>query len=538
MTTAIHVIRARCQGPIILLAVWLGLTACTGDHQRIRTDFRTGQQSLDSWLDDTLIPYLIQQFGRHPRFRSEPILLVRMQSDNVLPQIDDLTWQIRQRITDALLEQPGLNLAWRPSSRNPQYSQSLDDIVCDAHNDVNYYIGIDSSLNPTGRQLHVKVRALNLAENKWVSGFGKSWQGTPTRAHLNALNRLHVDEHLRGQRPLPFSAQQPDLLAAYLARNLSCLLRQSSVDQRVVYVSPPNERSPDTVKTALGIIGRYLARFKEVEVTDDPSQANVTLVAAIHSIDQDLHQIWISARQRRGEIYLPGAGTEAYLTLETADGNPSEPPRTKTQTASSSPLPPDREKLGDQPIISTFDLLTPHENQHCQHIKDWQTGVRRVASNQTLVTGSCLAVEVRTTVPAHIFLIGQDARGELSQVFPNECDAPPARLAGLHPGGRFRFPVDTDSRSGILQLAGPPGTEHIYAIAVTEPGLAGRLNERMKGIQGLCRPGDGYPSILRPGSLRLPHERVDRWQNYLSWLSDNHPGMMDWRKIQFRHAGL
>ncbi len=529
---------ARLHWAIMLFTVWLGLTACAGNQQAFRTDSGARQLSLDLWLDKTLIPYLIQQLDQHPRFRSQPVLLVRMQGDNVLPQIDDLTWQIRQRITDAMLKQPGLDLAWRPSSSDWQHPQSLDDIPCGEYDEVNYYIGIDCGLSRNGQQLHVKVRALNLAENKWVSGFGRSWHGTPTREQIDALERLHVDEHLRGRRPLPFSSQQPDMLAAYLARNLSCLLQQGQSEVPVVYVSRPDENLPETFKTALDIVGRYLARFKEVEVTDKPSRANVTIVATIHAIDRRLHQVWISARQRRGDIYLPGAGTEAYVDLEAADNRPPEIARREADRASSLPLTPDRANTEQFPIISTFDLVTPLDPLRCDYRMDWQSGIRRVTSNQTLMSGSCLAVEVRTSVPAYIFLVGQDARGELSQVFPNDCATPGSRLPWLHPGGRFRFPADYDSASGILQLAGPPGTERIYAIAITAAGLAGRFEDRMKPVQGICESGDGYPAILQSGGLRRPHERIDRWQNYLSWLSDNHPGMMDWREIRFRHGGM
>ena len=71
--------------------------------------------SLDKWLEDTLIPYLVQQFGEHPRFKGQPILLVRMHSDNVQPRIDELTDHIREKIIDSLVREPGLDLYWRPS---------------------------------------------------------------------------------------------------------------------------------------------------------------------------------------------------------------------------------------------------------------------------------------------------------------------------------------------------------------------------------------------------------------------------------------
>ena len=111
--------------PAVVLLIWLGLSACAGQPQLHEIDPDTGQSSLDFWLEKTLIPYLLQQFDQHPRFRGQPVLLVRMQGENVTPHIDDLTAQIRQKITDALLKRPGLDLAWRPAFQPWKHYQGI-----------------------------------------------------------------------------------------------------------------------------------------------------------------------------------------------------------------------------------------------------------------------------------------------------------------------------------------------------------------------------------------------------------------------------
>lgn len=527
--------RTRIHWPMVLLALWLGMTACAGSRGAFRTDFGSGQNSLDLWLDQALIPYLIAQFDRHPRFRAQPVMLVRMQDENVLPRIDELTEQIRQKITDAMLKQPGLELAWRPSVQSWQHHQRLEDISCSAYNDVRYYVGIDAGLAQAGRQLYVKVRGLNLAENKWITGFGKSWQGVPTEEHKKALSREHVDEHLLGLRPLPFSEQQPDMLAAYLARNLSCLLQQGEADALVVYVDRADVSRPQTFRTALDLLGRYLARFREVEVTDDPDQANVTIVAAIHAIDQRLHQVWVSARLREGDKYLRGAGTEAYITLEAFNERPLDTARVDVNTVSASPLQPFRDRSEHLQIITTFDLLKAPDQRYCANGSNRRSGVKRVDSREILFSGSCVTIEAEISAPAYLFLMGQDATGELSRVFPSDCLFPDRPVARMHPAGRFRFPADSESPDGVLQIGGTPGMESIYAVAITAAGLAGMFAERIKNIQGVCRSGAKYPHMLESASLRFPHERVQRWQNYLTWLSQNHPQMVDWREIRFQH---
>jgi len=83
--------------PVIALCICMGVSACTRSYAVLDIDPWSDAHSLDSWLEDALIPYLVQQLGRHPRFKGQPVLLVRMQGDNVRPRIDDLTDQIRQK---------------------------------------------------------------------------------------------------------------------------------------------------------------------------------------------------------------------------------------------------------------------------------------------------------------------------------------------------------------------------------------------------------------------------------------------------------
>jgi hypothetical protein len=520
---------------MVVIFMMLFLAACAGYQRHRENDVDPGQPGLESWIEKTLIPYLTQQLSRHPRFKDQPVLMVRMRGDNVLSRIDDLTEQIRVKITDALLKKNGLDLSWRPAYRPWQHYRRLEEISCGNDGKVRYYIGIETGLSKVNRKLHVKVKALNLDEQKWVSGFGRSWTGMPTRDQLEALGREHPDDHLLGMRPSPFSDRQPDMLAAYLARNLSCLLRRGESDELVVYVAPPAPGYPRAIKTAMKLVGRYLTRFREIDVTDDPDRANVTLVSAIHyiDIDKDLHQVWISARQKEGGIYLPGAETEAYVLLGsghekmTADLNHVKP------TSSISPY----EEMPDiSQIITSLELLIPLNQKSCKHESPWESGMQRVAINGTLPTGSCLAVEMEVKKSAYVFLFSQDARGDLSRIYPSDCPAAGPDIGLLQPGELFRFPSSrSDLQAAVLEFEGSPGTERIYAIAITTPRLAAIFADRMIKLQDLCRSGNVYPDMLATDERQHPHERIQRWQNYLDWLTHNNSGLVEWRELVFQH---
>ena len=517
--------------PVVALCIWLGLYACTRHHVAPEVDQRSNASSLDIWLDDTLIPYLAQQFARHPRFKGQPVLLVRMQGDNVEPRIDDLTDHIRQKIMDALLRQPGLDISWRPAIRPYKHHINLENISCEDFRKTHYYVGIDCGLTRVERQLYVKVRALNVVEKKWVSGFGKSWQGASTAVQRDALNREHPDDYLRGLRPLPFSDRQPDLLAAYLARNLSCLMRQGQEDDPVVYVENVARHTPKVFHTTMELVGKYLARFREVEVTDNPGQANVTVVSEIHTIHQNLHQVWVAARYAKEATYLPGAETEAYVLIDSPK-----------QTAVADKLPynsakPDRppDQVRTPFLISSFGLLTPIETAVCATDTPWISGLRRVESAAHLPSGGCLAIEISLFAAAYVFLVGQDADGKQTTLFPSDCPAFRNITALRRPGNLFRFPPLSTPDQGILMLDGSPGMERVYAIAITEKDLADRFAYRLAEHRGLCRPAKSAENIGSVGFPVSSDERIQHWQKYLNHLSEQFPGIVEWREILFWH---
>ena len=517
--------------PVVALCICMGLAACSHNYTVRDKDPRSDVPSLDIWLDDTLIPYLVLQLGRHPRFKGQPVLLVRMQDDQIQPHIDDLTDQIRQKIMDALLKQPGLDLSWRPAIRPWRHHRNLEEVSCGDIRKIHYYVGIDCGLTKVEGRIYVKVRALNLVEQKWVSGFGKSWQGAPTAAQRAALDRVHPDVHVRGLRPLPFSDRQPDLLAAYLARNLSCLVRQGEEDDPVVYVNPVALNSPTVFQTTMGLVGKYLARFREVEVTDDPTQANVTVVTEIHAIHQNLHQIWVAARHHRGAKYLPGAETEAYVLMDT---------QMQTAVAGSLPQkPPERHRPMQQvnapSLISSFDLLTPLDPGLCGTNTPWMAGIRRVQSGEHLPSGGCLALEISLSQAAYVFLVGRSANGELTELFPSECPAFKEIKTRLRPGKLLRFPPLSEPGKGILALDDSPGMEKVFAIAIRENDLANRFANRLAGHQGLCRPPKSFVSMLSESVPISSEGRIQHWQKYLKDLSDRYPEMVEWREISFWH---
>jgi len=487
---------------------------------------------LTPWIEETLIPYLTEQLSRHPRFKGQPFLLVGLEGDNIQTDINDLTAQIREKIVDALLVKPGIQMSWRPAARPWRHHQSLAELSCADYRRIQFYIGIDAGLTKVDRSLYVKVRALDLKEETWVSGFGLSWTGKPGINQLNALHHRKADEYLRGLRPLPFNGREPDLLASYLARNLSCLFRQQEMDEIIVYMNRRElEGAPDTApngggcfNTTLDLVGNYLARFREVRVTHDPQHATVLLDPKIHGIHDNLYQIWVSARVKGGETALSGIETETYVLLgedkkEKTAGLPSLQGVRPTPVEG---LPPSR-------LISDFTLVTPENPALCGTGTPWISGERVLEEGGRLPSNSCLAAQIRLTRKARIFLIGQDGEGRLLRLFPSECRTFQSMDTLQEAEREFRFPPVIGSDVRALWLDDTPGTERIYAVAVTDPIVSRKLARRVRRFQGLCREGETYMS-------HVSHDPVARWQRYLDHLAEKSGGHLEWRVRVFQHG--
>jgi hypothetical protein len=299
-----------------------------------------------------------------------------------------------------------------------------------------------------------------------------------------------------------------------------------------VYVEDKAEETPLFFQTTLKLVGNYLARLREVAVTDDAQQANVSVVSSIHAIDKHMYQIWVTAKHRPSSKYLPGVETEAYVSIET--------PKQQMMTGISEArldvsVPSFQDRRRPPAIISSFDLVAPVNQDICASDAPWQAGAHRLNPHAHLPTGGCLAVELRLAYPAAIFLVGQDATGNLNRIFPSDCPDFQALDSVTQRDVPFRFPPRMDSGSRVLQIEGTPGMERIYAIAIADPELAHRFHRQLDELQGLCRPGRSFPAKLSSSVNWRPDQRIDRWQDYLKYLASQSVAKMQWQEFRFWH---
>ena len=451
------------------LMALLVLLLATGCSQHALRPAQGETSSLHKWVDRELVPYVSQQLGQHPRFRGEPVIIVRFDGDDIQPDIDGLTRSIRDQLMDSMLNTPGVNVPWQPQQQPERHHRRLDQVQCGRIRDASYYIGIEISRTTTA-QFRVSVRALDVQAGEWVSGFSRNWSGSLTAAELRALQMRRTDESLRGLRVLPFNAGQTDLAAASLANNLSCLLRLQDAEDLKIRVETPGSASKQ-LRSLLGLIGNNLSRYREVLVTDMGRQANFVLRGEMHRIQPDLYQVWVVLNPKGSGMHLVGMDTSTWLRVQPAGSSP-----VKRGLA--------RETPDMKPTIGRMELVRrANGDGHRAECGSGRYG--------------CPVLEVDVEHADQVFVIAHGNRDGISKL-SGACvsaDAPQARA------GRFfyRFPESRFTSSDWPT---------VYAIAVSGDGPQQQVNRLMQDLPDACsNAGNGMTDA---GSREQWLDRLDR----------------------------
>ncbi len=512
--------RRRMPALLALLTAgfWLlGLAGCV--NAPLRSDPAPQTQSLEAWIDTELSPYLQEQLAKHPRFKGEPVLLVRMAGVDVQPDIDDLSAEIRDRIFDALLRTPGVNLVWRPTTGPWGHHRSLTELRCRPNPEPHYYLGVDPELTPDG-DLRVTVRALDLRDGTWVSGFGKTWRGLAGSAQRRALASRHPDAYLRGLRVLPFGGTEADLAAAYLARNLGCLLREQGAQDAAIYPEPPASASP-YLRTALELVGNYLGRFPEIHLSDDPARAELILHGEVHRIHGDLYQLWAILRQREGGRRVAGTDTSTYVRL--AGPAVADAPATGSGSRQPEPLASGTPAGEQGPLLAPIRVLAPKDQNLCHRTDPWAAGAVVLRPGDSLPPRGCYALELELRAQAALFLLAYDADTGLVRLRPAACPGAWGAPGWSPPGTRLRFPGPRAART-VLAGEGRAGVTSYYAIAVSDPAVAGSLEHQLGRIPEAC-PGQS-------GNARQALPVPEHWLGELRALEQAHPQDVQWQAVR------
>ncbi len=410
------------------------------------------QVSLDSWLVRDLTPFVVEQLTTHPRFKGELVRFVVFEDGNPAPESNALAVALRDQLVDAVIDVEGVKIG----------STYKSGAVIDCNQDaVHYYIGLEVSDSGNG-QHKVDLRALDLEDRNWATGFAKSWQGHLSRSERRAFQHIAADQSFRGQRSVPFSDSQPDLLAAHLAHDLGCkLMRQVSGEYRIIF---------EPLDGVVELVSNNLSGFETVQIAADAGRANAVLRGKAHRIDNDLYQYWITISPTDPSSALPTLSVSQYVNLPSA------------MFATSLVAPSDADVLSSIRIVEL-------RNSH--------------------------ALQVRTKENAVVFFLNHQANHGLVRF----CEA---RIARANESLEYALPLRTLERgasSPELDWSLNPDADVFYAIAVSDSKAAHALSNHLDQLPRRCSNSiyPGLEGIHLENWLMEFSATVDRWQPHIDW---------------------
>ena len=476
------------------------------------------ERSLDRWFDRELLPYVTSQLVTHPRFKSESVMFVVFEDNVPAPVSNALAISLRDRLLEAALNEPGVIVGRRQGGAAA--TTGLQPVDCN-HDDVHYYVGISVSRRIDGSH-GVSVRALDLEDSNWVSGFGKTWQGELNSVQQRAAREARSDATFRGARDVPFAADESDLLAAHLAHELSCaLLRETG--GRYIVAEDPAPDAGDELAATVQLVGNNLARHDALELTADEQQVNATLSGAAHRIDGALYQYWLTVTPTEPDTELTTQSSSAYILLPgyrlAAEPGPEPPAVASLRTTVAVP------HGGGDALLGPLRILKSQDPRVCAG--SGSTSVHATTYGESPPQCSVLIADARAD--AIVFVLVHQANHGLVRLGGPECRERTAPHVVTR-GSPMRYPVPFSAigSSEMRETAEwrvTPSVDTYYAFAVSNARAGREFANHIDALPLRCSPS------LRRG---LENNALHRWLEEFAVLAERHAQHVGWRAIQIK----
>ena len=479
------------------------------------------ERNLDRWFDRELVPYVTSQLVEHPRFKGESVMFVVFE-DNVPASVSNaLAVSLRDRLLDAALNTPGVTVGRRQGGTTATPAAQRVDCTTD---DVHYYVGIALSRRIDGL-FGVNVRALDLEDRNWVSGFGKAWQGALSTVQQRAFRETQADATFRGARDVPFAADESDLLAAHLARELSCALLRETAGRYVV-AADQEPADDDGLAATVQLVSNNLARHDALEHTNDEQGVNATLSGKAHLIDGTLYQYWLTVTPTGADPELSTLSASTYVLL------PGYRLAGDTPAPKAALLPP-------AGLHATIDV--PHGGGDAllgplRILKSQDLGVCARSASASLKTTTygesppqCSILIADTRADAIVFVLEHKANYGLVRLGDAACRERTSPHVVTR-GTPMQYPVPfaaigSNEMREVAEWRVAPGVDTYYAFAVSDARAARAFANHIDALPLRCGRS------LRRG---LQDDALHRWLEAFAVLAERHAPQVGWRAITIK----
>lgn len=494
--------------------------------QAIPATAESREKDLDRWFDRDLIPHVRQQLLRHPRFKGETVMFVVLKDNSPDPVSNALAISLRDRLLDAAVNTPGVSVGWQQGRTGATAtSQSVD---C-TRDKVHYYIGLELS-QELDSSYSVAVRALDLEDRNWVTGFGRSWHGQLGTIQRQAMRQSRTDSTFHGSRDVPFSLDQADLLAAHLAHDLSCALLKQSSGQYVVE-SGRVDASSDGLDSTIELVSNNLANHDAIELADDAEQVTARIRGKAHQIDGPLYQYWLTVTPA-SDSELSALSSSAYVLLPGHRLASDKPPQDQdvempvVTTAPQAPAPVRASvsipNAGQDAMLGPLRIASPTDLSEC--------GGRSIAkqANYLNARSACSVLQAEAQSDAIVFFLQHQANYGLVRLGGADCRERTVASIAMT-GTPMRFPIPRtsagDGSAETYEWLVTPNLDTYYAIALSEARAAREIANLIDRLPLRCA------DAVRPG---LVGKALQVWLDEFAMLAARSSQHFDWRALQVK----
>jgi len=428
------------------------------------------QTNADDWISETAVPAISAQLSTHPRFKGESVRVVVFVDGKPAPRSNALAISFRDQLADAIIAVPDIRIS-PPVSR--------DNGTDCTRNDAHYYVGLQ--ISRTGKErFRIDLRALDLEDQGWVAGFDPFWEGSLSRNQQRAFDQAGADASFLGERSVPFSVSESDMIAASLARELGCASMRQMTGEYLVLLDDNSDLAAPLDGIA-ELISNNLAAGQSLQFTSDPDRANAVLTGKAHTIDADLHQYWATVAPLDPGSELPALNASTYVRTGTARVNRVRIPQPQNV------------------LLSSTRLTGTNDAGAC-------TSDRRTFLNHQVNHGL-----VRLSGP------GCRPQTDARVVRAHETISQPLPLFTLMP----------DAASRSTEWSASPDADTYYAIAVNDSKAAHILSRHLQKLPQRCS------AAVRFG---LEGDKLENWMSVFAQTMTQWRSHIDWQAIRVRNV--